>query len=330
MIGVLVGVALAREIVVVREGDTWATIAASAAVDASVVRDLNGGGDPVVGQIVAIPDPPGTVTTGGVLLSAWGGGTVTLPGGGVPAFAAGTQLPEGSVVCTMRDSFAVVRLAIATPGRFHDDVNLMGETCVTVEVTTASAGGRSSVVGVGQGSISVRASQAGHPGTVAVRTAYGVTAGAEGGFRVHVEDGASRTEALTGPVAVFGAGRQRALDPGFGSRVKDGEGPGEPVALLLPGSPVRPEEGEALRNPAFSWSAVERALGYRVEVAISPDFADLVVVQDVPGVEWFPEWLLLPFRVPGVWWRVSSFDRTGFLGIPSDGRGFLFPPGVGP
>jgi hypothetical protein len=43
-----------------------------------------------------------------------------------------------------------------------------------------------------------------------------------------------------------------------------------------------------------------------------------------------PDLLVLPFRVDGLYWRISSFDRTGLLGRPSDPRSFVPPPGVGP
>jgi len=72
------------------------------------------------------------------------------------------------------------------------------------------------------------------------------------------------------------------------------------------------------------------SLGYRVELAITPDFSELVVVEDVSGTVWAPELLMVPFRVEGLWWRVATYDRFGFLGIPSDQRALRFPAGVGP
>ena len=70
-------------------------------------------------------------------------------------------------------------------------------------------------------------------------------------------------------------------------------------------------------------------LGYRVEVSLSPAFDELVVVEDVARPSWTPEMLVIPYRVPGMWWRISSFDRTGFLGLPGDPRHLVHPAGTG-
>jgi hypothetical protein len=43
-----------------------------------------------------------------------------------------------------------------------------------------------------------------------------------------------------------------------------------------------------------------------------------------------PDLLFLPYRVRGYWWRVSAFDRVGFVGAPSDPHRLLVPAGVGP
>lgn len=331
----LAALAHADEQVVVHTGDTIESIAATLGDPAlaTAIRIANGLGDdgvPEVGAVLHLPGRLGLRATGGVLLAAYGSGTVSLPGGGAGDFLRGVVLPEGAVVCTAADSFATVRLAVAQEGRWHDDVNLLGNTCVAVESAVAAPSGRSSVVAVQRGSIAVRSAEPGHSGAVTVKTAFGTTSGASGGFRVHVEENASRTEALSSPVAVFGAGTELALEAGQGSRVRQGEAPSAPVQLLVPGMPASPDDGAALRVPAFTWGEVDRSLGYRVEVSTAPDFSELVVVQDVPAAEWAPERLLLPFRVAGIWWRVATYDRLGFLGIPSEERSVVFPAGVGP
>ena len=86
----------------------------------------------------------------------------------------------------------------------------------------------------------------------------------------------------------------------------------------------------SLRTAAFSWSPVERALTYRVELSARPDFTDLLAREEIAGTAWWPDFLFLPFRVPGLWWRVTAVDRTGFEGLPSEGRMLTFPAGVGP
>lgn len=330
-----VTVALAAEQVVVRAGDSVESIAARLGDPglAAAIRAANGlgdDGDPIVGSILTLPPRAGALSTGGVLLAAYGAGSITLPGGASLPFAAGAGLPDGSVVCTEVDSFATVRLAVAQVGGFHDDVNLLGTTCVAVQSTTQMGAARSSVIEVQRGSIAVREAASAGDGTVTVKTSFGTSSGLGGGFRVHVEEGASRTEALYHPVVVFGGGEERPLAAGEGSRVRAGEVPSAPVKLKVAGLPDSPDDGAALRVPTFTWGGVAEALGYRIELSSAPDFSELVLVQDVPDAGYRPDRLLLPFRVPGLWWRVATYDRLGFLGIPSEERGLTFPAGVGP
>lgn len=324
----LMGLAEAAELRVVRSGDTVESLAGDA--DPAEVRALNGlsaGAQPVVGATLTLPG--GGRSVAAEILGVTGSGRVTTPSG--PAvFAAFTSLPDGSVVCTDADSFAVVRLAVAPEGGAHDDINLFGNTCVTVIAANTERVGRSSLVGLERGSVSVRNAADRAPGVIAVRTPFGTSAGVGGGFRVHVEADAARTEALYRPVSVFGAGVEVPMGAGKGNRVRAGQAPGVPVDLLVPGEPERPTGGDPLRVPDFVWSPVDRALGYRVEIASSPDFADILMLEDVSAALWQAEVLLLPFRVQGWWWRVSSFDRTGFLGVPSDPAALSIPPGVGP
>jgi len=241
----------------------------------------------------------------------------------------GMELPVGTEVCIDGASYATIRLAYDPVTFKHDDIQLMPGTCLVVTSTEAVRGARSSVVQVNQGSVSIRVVEA-DPGAVRVITPSGVTEGERGGFRVTIEDDAARTEALYEQVVVIGAGQDLVVDAGFGTRVRDGSAPEAPVALLAPGTPLAPEVGYPLRRPDFEWTAVERALGYRVEFSSTPDFSEMVLVEEADGSPWGPDVLFLPFRVPGLWWRVVAFDRTGFVGIPSEGRYLAFPVGVGP
>ena len=68
------------------------------------------------------------------------------------------------------------------------------------------------------------------------------------------------------------------------------------------------------------------AFGYRFEVATGADFVDLVFQDDVPDTDYRPSLLLLPWPDDGVlYWRLASFDRFGFLGIPSEPRRMRLP-----
>jgi hypothetical protein len=313
---------------VVRKGETIESLAAG---DAEAVRAANGlgpGEQPAVGAVVDLPDPPGTETTPGVLLSLAGTGTARSPAGAVRPLTRGEALEPGTTVCTDARSYATVRLAAATTSRGHDEVTLLAETCLTIRAVLGRSDRHVSLIDLERGALAVR--RAPDLGALAIRTASGVTTGEQGGFRVTVEAGAMRAEALDHPVAVMGGGEELVVDAGFGSRVRTGEAPSPAVRLLDPGSPRRPADGAALRRPDFDWVPVDRALGYRVEIAADPDFTALVRVEDVDAAEWRPADLFLPYRVPGLWWRVSSFDRTGFLGRPSDPRALAVPEGVGP
>ena len=268
-----------------------------------------------------------TVTQEGLVLSVSGEGRIERPGEEPVPLLAGERLPQGALVCTDTGSFATVRLALHVDVGAHDDIMLMSETCLVVRSLTSIPGDVQTEVDIEQGSVSVRVPEHAHT-PVIVRTVDGSAIG-EGGFRVHVEPDASRTEALYAPVQVVGATGSLRLDAGEGTRVRKGGAPDSPVKLLPPGTPVLPGDDDVLRRPDFTWRPVDRALGYRVEVSLSPAFGELVVVEDVARPSWTPEMLVIPYRVPGMWWRISSFDRTGFLGLPGDPRHLVHPAGTG-
>ncbi|MBW2257913.1 MAG: hypothetical protein JRI25_25385, partial [Deltaproteobacteria bacterium] len=302
------------------------------------IRKLNGlerNQQPGVGEVIRLPDRPGRVTDLPAAVSALAGsGTARIGDAPAVALTLGMAVPTGTEVCLAEGSYATLRLAYDPKTMRHDDVVLMPETCLTVTSSSGGGGARASIVSVHRGSVSIRVTQ--EPGAVTVLTPAGVitpagvTSGERGGFRVTIEEEASRTEALEEEVVVIGAGEQVVLEAGYGARVRKGEAPSEPVRLLPPGSPVLPEAGHLLRRPEFVWTPVERALGYQVEFASIEDFTELVYVEEVAEVEWDPDVLFMPFRIPGLWWRVSAFDRTGFVGFPSESRFLSIPPEIGP
>jgi hypothetical protein len=90
-----------------------------------------------------------------------------------------------------------------------------------------------------------------------------------------------------------------------------------------------PDDGAALRRPWFAWTPRDEAFGYRFEVAVGPDFADLVYQDDVPDPSYRPSILMLPWPDDGdLFWRIASFDRFGFLGVPSAPRRMSLPTGT--
>lgn len=294
-------------------------------------NDLPPGAQPTTGDVLRLPGAGDHHQHDAAVLSLRGAGTRAAPGGAPEPLAIQDPLPLGTTVCTGADSFATLRLAVSQRSRAHDDISLLPETCITIEGAASDPRGRSSLVRLAQGSVTV---QPGDPdaegGLVAVQTDDGVTAGQRGGFRVHKEAEASRTEAITSPLSVFGAGVEQPLEAGQGSRVRAGEAPGAPVQLALPGLSIRPLDGAPLRRPDFSWEPVERARAYQLEVAVSPDFHEIVYLTRTQAPAWEPQTLLLPARVPGHWWRVTPVDALGFLGMPGEGRALGLPTGARP
>lgn len=324
--------AVAAEHQVVRDGDTVESIAAGLGDPAlaAPIRALNGlapGAQPPVGAVLHLPGSEGGQES--LVLAVRGTGTVTLPGQAAVALAPQQHLPEGTQVCTDAESFATLRMARDVSGYAHDDISLLPSTCMTVVGSSARAGRRSSLVNMTGGSVSVQGTSDA-PGSVIVVTPAGTTAGEQGGFRVTMEQGGTRAEAVTAPVSVIGAGQQVELDARQGTRIRDGAAPDAPRALIAGAELFTPEDGAPLRWPEFRWQTVPRALGYRLQIATSPDFSEVVHSVDVPFAEWQPDFLMLPFRVEGYWWRVSPLDRFGFEGVPGASRRLVVPAGVGP
>lgn len=319
----------------VRPGETVESIAAELGGGraANQIRSLNGlRGDeqPAPGDVLELPAPRQRDVDQPALLSALTGYTSATIGTAPPApLEIGDTVPTGSELCTGPASFATIRLAFDPDSLRHDDALLDPESCVRLRSAAGGGGTRASVLHATRGTVSIRTSSS-HPGAVTVLTDAGSTRGDRGGFRVTVETDAARTEAVYERVVVLGAREEVVVEAGYGTRVRPDQPPDAPTPLLLPGTPVVPEAGHPLRRAAFTWTPVERALAYRVELSPREDFGELLVAEQVPDPSWRPEVLFLPFRVPGLWWRVASVDRTGFVGIPSEGRALAFPAEVGP
>ncbi len=331
----LICAALAAEHWVVRPGDTVESIASELGEPGQVaeIRALNKLGaaaQPAVGTVLYLPPASqGSQEQQGLVTAVRGTGTARLPGQEPTPLRPQMVLPLGTEICTDAESFAAIRLARDLDSYAHDDLTLLPNTCLTLDGAAARAGHRSSLVNMREGSVAVRGTPE-RPGDVIVGTPSGLSTGEAGGFRVTLEPGATRTEAITAPVSVMGAGQEVTLEAKQGTRVREGQAPEAPRGLLSGGALFTPEEGAALTWPDFRWASVPRALGYRVQVSTSPDFAEVVHQEDVPFPEWQPDFLFLPFRVDGYWWRVSPLDRFGFEGLPSEPRRLSVPPGVGP
>lgn len=339
MIALLLGLVLtahAEETHLVREGDTARSIAEDLGRPALAGRirglnELEPGEEPRPGTLLRLPDWQGrSVDLPAAVSSVVGQGTVQIGSAPPVALEVGAELPTGSEVCVEPTSSATLRLAYDPVTYAHDDVQLLPGACLRVTSSAAGAGRRASTVEVLSGTVAIRVNTGGSPGSVTVATYDGATSGERGGFRVSLEEDATRTEALEEQVVVIGAGQELVVEAGHGSRLRRGEAPSDPVPLLPSVELLEPVEGAVIRRPAFAWTSVPRALAYQVEIARIPDFTELVTVEQVPDTRWTPEVLFLPFRVRGLWWRVSAVDRTGFVGAPGEARYLIFPAEVGP
>ena len=316
---------------VLRAGETLAGIAQEAGVSVAALQTLNSlkpGQEPPVGTVLLLPDTDTVQAQRARVLSVTGSGRITLPGGETQPLACGAWMAPGAIICTGVESFATVRLASDTARAAYDDIRLSSSTCLTV-VDAAGGAARSSLVNLSEGSVQVEPS-VDERGLVTVQTPVSLTSAEGGGFRVTLEDEAARTEALSDAVVVMAAGQEVPLDAGEGSRVRAGEQPSAPVTLLDTGFLLKPDRDSLLLRPDFAWTPVDQALGYRIQIATSPDFSRLLYQEDVPYPEWRPDFLMLPHDVPALWWRVSSFDRLGFESLPSAPRQLRVPREVSP
>lgn len=332
----LLGSALAEEIHPVRAGETVESIAAARGAPADVpeIRALNGlepNEQPAAGVLLKLPPPPGFSADQQAFLVALNG-TATFTEAGASARPATTFVPiaDGTTVCTGSDGIATLRLASTCndDGSTSDDLVLNPDTCLSVQASFSSQQGRSTVVQVTQGAVSV-ATRDGSDGHVTIVTPSGITTGAGGGYRVTVEEQAARTEAIGAPVAVAAQGTEVALDKGQGSRTRTGEAPGPAVDLLPPAEPLLPEPGAMLSRLRFTWKPAPDAFAYRFELATAPAFTEVLYIEDTGDPAYRPGLMLLPTDVRRpLYWRVSVFDRLGFQGMPSDPRAFTLPEAV--
>ena len=316
---------------VVREGETVETIAGDLGDPALAVaiRAQNGLGpadQPTPGTVLQLPDSAAVADCepSYVLSASGAGNTLSVAGGRPKPLQELMPLPLGARVCSGADGFVRIHLAVVEPAGSHDAVLLLPGTCLRLAATHQLATGLTSHLRLDSGTAIV--TDEARAGRVVVETADGVTVGEDGDFRVAVEETATRTEVLTASVASLAQGQEVVVPPGFGSRTRRGESPGDPVELPEPGAPQHPDDGAVLRTADFRWTEAPAALGYWVEIAEDGEFSQMVRRVRLPEEQWQPERLFLSTTASKRWyWRIVTFDRAGFEGLPSAVRAFALP-----
>ena len=135
---------------------------------------------------------------------------------------------------------------------------------------------------------------------------------AESGAQLMVYSGESELEAGGSTVNVA---------TGMGSTVPAGEPPKAPEKLLPAAADLVPAPGSGLATPrpAFSWTAVDGAESYILEVCRDPRCGALLErVTDLTESSWTPAGL----PVEKLYWRVTAVSPSGLDGYPSESVDF--------
>jgi len=152
-------------------------------------------------------------------------------------------------------------------------------------------------------------------------------------LRVKVEDqGSTRLEVLEGAVDFGSADQNISVGGNFGSLVDvAGNTPASPHALpMAPAELLTPAEREVLNGDIngyrFSWSAVDGAVRYHLEMAADAEFKQLMDETWVSGTDAELLSLSVDSLEPGTYfWRVAAVDADGYESNWSNERYFVYP-----
>lgn len=128
-----------------------------------------------------------------------------------------------------------------------------------------------------------------------------------------------------GAISVASQGETVALGLNEGTMVARGERPAEAVSLLAPPAPARPADESVVHiaTPEISWSQVDGAAGYWLEIAGDQQFGSIVESQFGIGES---RYVANPLPVGDYFWRVSSLDGFGLPGERSPAFRFTIAP----
>lgn len=137
--------------------------------------------------------------------------------------------------------------------------------------------------------------------------------------RLRKSDAGAQLMVYEGESDVEAAGRTMAVPTGMGTSVPEG-GPPTPPEKLLPASGLAaPASGGSLETGFldFTWSAIEGAASYTVEVC--QDSACQALVRREVGISGVA-WTASTLPLGDFFWRVTATAASGLDGYPSDSR----------
>jgi hypothetical protein len=235
----------------------------------------------------------------GVEGEARSGGTVLAPG---------ATLGPGAEIVTGRDGFVTIELA--------DGSRLVLQAQSRLRIREAGhypeLGAHRSAVEVERGRVESQAAPQQGGGRFEIRTPLATTAVRGTGFRVAADDAAkvTRSEVVTGSVAVAGTGAPVAVAAGFGTVVDESRRPIPPVRLLVAPDLSRLPTLQERVVFRFSLEPVAGARGYRAQLARDREF-QAVVAEHASSIA--------EARFGGVpdgdyWLRVRALDERALEG----------------
>ncbi len=119
-----------------------------------------------------------------------------------------------------------------------------------------------------------------------------------------------RTEVLEGRVAVVSQGEERVVETGFGVTIKEGQPPGVPIRLL-PAIDLSQIPVKFIQPPFFfRLTALEQAVGYRVEIEEDGEFSLPIFGQNIVA----PEFTHTNLTNGKYLLRAFAFDTAGLGG----------------
>ncbi len=140
--------------------------------------------------------------------------------------------------------------------------------------------------------------------------------------RARMAESTAQLMVYSGSSELEAGGAKVAVDEGMGSSAKKGEAPSPPEELLDAPELAQPADGAELATPrpGFSWSSVDGARDYTLEVCF--DAVCGVLERRVVGwtkTEWKPEGNL---PISKLFWRVTATSPSGLDGYPATSRPF--------